>query len=721
MTTFYLDLAGGNDGNAGTSFAARWKTITAGATAARIAPGDTIRLMESPQPTNLGINATWNRDSKTITLASALTANITDCETAWTASTNVTSTADTSTFKEGTKSAKHVIAAAFTTGKAAYFATGTLDLSAYQQVSFMIYSNLAVAANSYSLRLCSDTTGDTTVNTIPITVALPNSFGYWLPMTVDLGAALGSSIQSIALYCDLDPGTAILWLDNIIACKASSSADSLTLRSLLGKVWNLPWVASTSFATNDIRKPTQPNRNGFRYKVTAGGGGTSGGTEPTWPLDIGLTVVDGDLTWTCEGLEDTWYGIQSINGTTVKVDTWCGTKGNAGRGYSGDTETVATYKRECFTAMGVNGGTLHQTQEAGSVTAYTTYSGGWNSTDMTTQTGETWLDGTTGLGTLFNFGSYWNAFYNINSVRGNRGIEAGGTTNKYYNCHHNHHSTRGIDFSSGGSGAAVIAEGCVANNNYDGFNAETTGYAVYYSRCSSHGNDRWGFWTTTGGPGLVPHNHLHAFNNGFTGYGGTAYATVRINNYKSRSNGTGGTGVSGKVILVNADCTDSVPFNNGAGYSDAYTYSHRNGKVADAHLIQAGQGSIVSATDQRHTASGIAWKFRLTSTLAFPAFPLKLSVAKIAVAAGSEVSVRIWTRRDNTNAKGALVLHAGQLPGLGSEMRVACEPTINTWVESGPLLFTPTEAGVVEIYFYAWDGVGTTNNFWIDDLSVAQA
>src|SRR3954465_12971522 len=58
MTIFYLDGEGGNDANAGTSFALRWKTFSSGATAARIAPGDVIRVMGSPAPTLLG-NATW--------------------------------------------------------------------------------------------------------------------------------------------------------------------------------------------------------------------------------------------------------------------------------------------------------------------------------------------------------------------------------------------------------------------------------------------------------------------------------------------------------------------------------------------------------------------------------------------------------------------------------------------------------------------------------------
>lgn len=54
------------------------------------------------------------------------------------------------------------------------------------------------------------------------------------------------------------------------------------------------WIASHSY-TNATVTPTIPN--GFTYTMT--GTHTSGSTEPTWPQQAGLTVVDGGVTWTC--------------------------------------------------------------------------------------------------------------------------------------------------------------------------------------------------------------------------------------------------------------------------------------------------------------------------------------------------------------------------------------------------------------------------------------
>lgn len=225
MATFYLDFEGGNDSNDGTTFANRWKTITSGATAARTAPGDVIRIMKSPDPVSLGVNGTFTKQSHTITLASAVTANISLCQAAWTASANVTTTTS-ATRKEGTLSTSIAPAAAFTTGLLAYEATGTLNLSAYQNVTFWIRTSSAVSANVLRLDLCSDTAGATPVHSITIDTAF--AANVWKPVTWKNGSALSSSIQSVALTALSDPGTPTILIDNIIA------TNDLHFNSLIG-------------------------------------------------------------------------------------------------------------------------------------------------------------------------------------------------------------------------------------------------------------------------------------------------------------------------------------------------------------------------------------------------------------------------------------------------------------------------------------------------------
>ena len=207
MTIYYIDPGNGNDANDGTSWAAAWKTIKTGATAARIAPGDVIRIAKSPDPVGIG-SATWTNLSKTVTLATALTANIDLCNAAWTASANVTASLPSTYRKEGTNNVQLLVASAFTTGKIGYRNLGTtLDLSGYTRVSLRYRQSVVLAANMIKLCLCSDASGDVIVDEFIIPAIESAQINAFIPLTLAKGAALGSAIQSVALYALSDPGT----------------------------------------------------------------------------------------------------------------------------------------------------------------------------------------------------------------------------------------------------------------------------------------------------------------------------------------------------------------------------------------------------------------------------------------------------------------------------------------------------------------------------------
>lgn len=60
------------------------------------------------------------------------------------------------------------------------------------------------------------------------------------------------------------------------------------------------WDNATAYALGYTIEPTTPNT--FYYMCTTAG--TSGATEPTWPVSgIGSTVVDGTCVWTLQGLK----------------------------------------------------------------------------------------------------------------------------------------------------------------------------------------------------------------------------------------------------------------------------------------------------------------------------------------------------------------------------------------------------------------------------------
>ncbi len=61
--------------------------------------------------------------------------------------------------------------------------------------------------------------------------------------------------------------------------------------------WGQAWAASTAYDLGRVIKPVTGNGRLYRAAVA----GTSAATEPTWPTTVGLTVVDGGVTWECVG------------------------------------------------------------------------------------------------------------------------------------------------------------------------------------------------------------------------------------------------------------------------------------------------------------------------------------------------------------------------------------------------------------------------------------
>ena len=130
-------------------------------------------------------------------------------------------------------------------------------------------------------------------------------------------------------------------------------------------------------------------------------------------------------------------------------------------------------------------------------------------------------------------------------------------------------------------------------------------------------------------------------------------------------------------------------------------------------------GLISSATDQRNTASGISWKLQPTSTtLRTSLRPVTLSLAKVACAANSAVTIKAWMRRTNTGLTMRLVCKGGQIAGVASDVVDSMTAAADTWAEQ-TITFTPTEVGVVEITAEAWGG--TTFSGWVDDLTISQS
>lgn len=656
MATYFIDPVSGNNVNDGLTFANRKKTITSVTPAA----GDIFKVIGSPAPTSLGQSATWTQYSPTVTLTTPVTANISTCDTAWTGAVNVTATVTSSAgnYKEGTGAANLVVAAGFTTGMIAFQALGGVtDFSAYDQISLWAVPG-AATTSFLQLNLCSDALGLVPVNTLTFPANLFTTTNYHA-ITLNNGGPLGNAIQSVSLSATSDPGAVTIRLDNIIACKSAASADSLTLTSLIS------------------------------------------------PQD---------------GMSDTWYALQSINGTNVILGgTTTLTSGSANlKGYSGTTKTVTTYKRECLYLPDQTGGTTSVSSWAvinGSGTAASpiTISGGWDRTAMSTQDLESFI---------------------IQSAITNTGLSA--VSRSFINIERLHF----IQFASG-----MFFQGC---SNINIATPQMYGHANFGINCTTNCSKINitspriegianialvpGSNSTISSPwlssNLGPHMLFDASNN-------TAVTSPTLKNgtdaivsfgtgcdniiYDLASDGNtlGLVSGIGQNYLIRPTVTESSEYASGVNYSNGRIFSHNHDVTANNHKIFMDGGLIISDTgSDRHTPSGIAWKMSPTSANRSSAYPMELSLAKIACRANKLVTVRVWEKRTTGTITARLICKGGQIAGVPADVVATAAGADNTY-EQISITFTPTETGVVEIMAQAYGG--TTDSAWFDDMTIYQS
>lgn len=236
MATYYLDYENGSDSNDGSSWANAWKSVEANSPSS----GDTIKIAKSRDPFSIG-DVTWTNGSNVLTLSSSSEVYVLeDGSGTWTNVALTTTPTSSTTYYLGTNSIVFTIPTTPPSSSLlAYKNLGSaIDLSAYQELCFMFGLGDAYyyPGDFLVLNLCSDTSGQTVVDSIKIP-ALHAGITYGrLKVSVKKtgGGNLGSSIQSIALYCDqsYSSGSTVgFWLDEVYACKT----DGIKLTSLLSK------------------------------------------------------------------------------------------------------------------------------------------------------------------------------------------------------------------------------------------------------------------------------------------------------------------------------------------------------------------------------------------------------------------------------------------------------------------------------------------------------
>ena len=786
MAIFYIDMVNGNDANTGASWAQAWKTVNNGSTAARIAPGDEIRVAKSGDKASLG-NGTWtsvtsngqpsttsnitgatnatpieitvanhsfvtgdvvsinsvggnsaangvwiitNTGTNTFTLDGSIgngvyggggnvqninfrsvklasntsTKLVSDCNTVWTSANGSTVAANTTSAVKTIPQAVQVTApaAAANNTRYAYFTLpAATDFSAYTHLTFWaLPATQAPQATTWRLCLCSDTLGTTIVDSIPLPAitTLNQLYSFVLPRTG--GGALGSSIQSIALYTGANSlNNAILALDNINACTATG----LNLQSVIS-----PVASNTDLYDN--------------YPIAG--------------------IVNNIV------LLDNAYN--TLNTNTAGL-----------RGYYSDTNngTITTYYRNAIDYAGVNSlayatisGAMGDCTEAGTVTAITTWSGGWDTTS-TTQTSVTLVY------IPANSVGWTPKDYNkvewMGVLRGARGFGQNTLQARTYsgwnisNC-----------FSSGATigylsqGSSVLTGALYPNTvtNFGVNNSSTPGFVSSFQQINGDTIKLNGCHTSlpsaaNAGSFLnqgaqCVYKNIEVYNSGLPAIANNAPTTGFYNVTAKLNAGliiTNGTSYLNKVTTAGNSFIFYVPAagnqDGGNQYVQDITYTessiYSNGQYALGNSYMSGingtandfkgysyQAEISRETTITHSGAS-SWKVNVLNMPRNAGNPVAINFGQIYLKANVAATISMWVYLENFQTAANMTLVGYQIPGITTNQVATADTGITgTWQQLS-ITVTPTANGVVTLQANAWLAQGAANkSVYFDDISV---
>lgn len=631
---------------------------TLASVSAGLTGGDEIRVIESVESL-FSTQLSWVDNTTTIGIPTGTVKLVNNFDTAWTHSANVSGTTNNNR-KIGSTSSAINIAAGFTTGKASYLTLpAPLDLSSWQCVSFWFQMSNTNANQNMDICLCSDTIGDVPVVTIPVMESNWN-YNTWKRIFYDHGSALPSGINSVSLFVNSDQGACNCLINNMVASLPRSSTDHISHLSLIGQKTdeNPEYYAIQSITESTITLYDRSDRNAAETGIVSYKG-------PTGGFD----------TYIMKAIPTRW------NNTM-------GTQANGG----------------------VN--LLNMLK----------ITGGWSASDMSTQSGVTWLH----FMTNFDY-PIWTSFTYLEKIgladiadSQNHVISGGGEM----------HFEGFVGWSGGGNP----------------YSANTSSRTVFSSKFFNGGNDPLNFFNGAAGGfqnidvGLIT-RHTNQVGLALENLTIGNLISTKLNRYWNNSvplspSFSNDVGIYKNISFKNNTTDISINNNHGtniviqncffASSPNISLHSSPKGTVYlsginnNSQDIRIYNANYTIITDNAITHSyGLSWKVSptLDSGLFRDDYPILHKLGDVAVRSGILVVVSCYVRRSHaTEINGGILVENGWLSGVG-DVKEYITIGADDWEEL-VLSFTPSANGIIPIWGFCYPDGGITHSFWWDDLTI---
>lgn len=507
-----------------------------------------------------------------------------------------------------------------------------------------------------------------------------------------------------------------------------TSGDDSTGDGSYGNPYKTITTASTGLTGGDeVRVAASPEPTALTGTIALTNNSTTvTGTDTlfTTELAIGDFIEDSGGDW--------WEVVTITDNTSATLY----------RKFSGTTQSGTSSRKLGFTSTGEAASSSTQVQSISSVgtsSANLKISGGWTLASQT-QTGQTYfrqMHGTfstrNGYG-LYIANKYYLEIERLHFLRYYNGIHISSSYKSVITspiCISN--SNSGIYLSSDYN-VIVVSPTANSNNSYGIYLYNVFNIFVELPNCNSNGS--YGIYFSNS------YNNMCTFPTcNSNGSYGIAYSlcydnicispTCRLNQYGiyfgGSINNIGGTlttsGNSASAIYT-ASGTNYIQF---ASVEEASVVSSENNyrnatvfinDISGYSQMWADGGNVVSQ-DATAGGTGKEWRMNVTGSHRTTAYPLTMTLAKVAVAANTQVTVTAYFKKSATTIAGKLIIRGGQIAGVADDVSTTCPDDTNR--NNVQIQFTPTAAGVVEIEAEAWYVSATTANILIDDIAISQA